>query len=90
MAKMDKEQLLLEMREACEHVGYKIRFERGDFNGGACILHEERLLVINKRSTIEKKLATIAGVLADVGVDSVFLKPAVRAYIEDELAKASQ
>ena len=87
MSSIAKEQMLEELREACEHVGYRLRFEKGDFNGGACILKEERLLIVNKRFTIDKKLNTIARALGELGVDFVYLKPAVRSFIEDELRK---
>jgi hypothetical protein len=87
---MLKEQLLQELREVCEQLGYRLRFERGDFSGGACILKEERLLLVNKRFTIERKLSSLARAIGEIGIESVFLKPAVRAFIEDELAKARQ
>lgn len=82
-----KEQLLEELREACEHLGYRLRFEKGDFSGGACILREERLLIVNKRFGIERKLTTIARALGELGVETMYLKPAVRMFIEDELSK---
>ena len=31
---MKKEILLEELREVCKHIGYTIRFEKGDFDGG--------------------------------------------------------
>jgi len=87
MTTIAKDVLLQELREACELLGYRLRFEKGDFNGGACILKEEKLLLINKRFSLERKLSTLARVLGEIGIDSVFLKPAVRSFIEDEMAK---
>ena len=89
MKSIDKEQMLQELRETCELLGYRLRFERGDFSGGACILKDEKLLLINKRYSIERKLATLARALGEIGTESVFLKPAVRGFIEDELAKST-
>lgn len=87
---LHKEQILEELREACGQLGYRLRFERGDFSGGACILKDEKLLLVNKRFSIERKLSSIARALGEIGIDAVFLKPAVRAFIEDEVAKAGQ
>ncbi len=87
MAGMDNEALLEELRETCEHLGYKIRYEKGDFDGGHCILKEERLLIVNRRFTIEKKITTVARALGELGVDAVFVKPAVRALIDKEREK---
>ncbi len=85
---MDSEAMLEELRETCEHLGYKIRYEKGDFDGGHCILKEERLLVVNRRFTTEKKIATVARALSELGVDAIFVKPAVRELIDKENGKS--
>ncbi|MFA6234335.1 MAG: hypothetical protein WC824_09185 [Bacteroidota bacterium] len=87
MSGMDNEALLEELRETCEHLGYKIRYEKGDFDGGHCILKEERLLVVNRKFTTEKKIITVARALSELGVDAIFVKPAVRELIEKEREK---
>lgn len=86
---MKKELLFEELRETCEHMGYKLRSEKGDFSGGACILKDERQIVINKRWPIEIRLSTIARAMGEIGIEDVFMKPAVRAYVEDEIAKSA-
>jgi hypothetical protein len=87
MSGMENEALLEELRETCENLGYKIRYERGDFNGGHCILKEERLLIVNRKFTTEKKIITIARALSELGVDAIFVKPAVRDLIDKERDK---
>ena len=87
MSGMDKEALLEELREACEQLGYTIRYEKGDFDGGHCILNEKRLLVVNKRFTVERKITTVARALGELGVDAIFVKPAVRELIDREREK---
>ncbi len=84
---MKKEILLEELREACQHVGYSLRFEKGDFEGGSCILREKKLLIVNKRFTLDKKLSSIARALGELGIEEMYLKPVVRDYIEDEMSK---
>ena len=87
MSGMDKEALLEELRETCEQLGYTIRHEKGDFDGGHCILKEKRLLVVNKRFTVERKITTVARALGELGVDAIFVKPAVRELIDREREK---
>ena len=87
MSAMDKEAMLEELRETCEQLGYTIRYEKGDFDGGHCILKEKRLLVVNRKFTIEKKITTVAAALAELGVDAIFVKPAVRELIDREREK---
>jgi hypothetical protein len=90
MPKIDREALLEELRETCEHLGYSIRYEKGDFNGGHCILKEQRLLVVNRKFTVERKIITIAKALSELGVDAIFVKPAVRDLIETEREKSER
>ncbi len=71
-------------------MGLKIRFETGNFEGGYCLLREEKMLVINRRTTIPRKNKTLALGLYEYGLDNTFVSPAVRLAIEDEVAKALQ
>ena len=71
-------------------MGLKIRFETGNFEGGYCLLREEKMLVINRRSTIPRKNRTLALGLSEFGLGNIFIAPALREAIEDELAKARQ
>ena len=86
---MTHEQILRELEELAEKSGISVRYEKGDFDGGYCILKAERIIVINKRLAGQKRTSILAQALAEVGIEELYLKPAVREFIEDELAKAS-
>ena len=68
----------------------KIRFETGNFEGGYCLLREEKMLVINRRTTIPRKNRTLSLGLNEFGLENIFISPALREAIEDEVAKAVQ
>ena len=87
---MTQDQLLKELEELAEKSGISIRFEKGDFDGGYCILKDERIIVINRRLALQKRTSVLAQALAEVGIEEIYLKPAVREYIEDELAKVAR
>lgn len=87
---MTHEQILSELEQLANHCGISIRYEKGDFDGGYCVLKEERLVVINKRLSPGRRASVLAQGLAEVGVDEIYLKPVIREYIEDELAKAAR
>ncbi len=87
---MTHEQILRELEELAKKSNVGIRYEKGDFEGGYCVLKTERMIVINKRLMVARRASVLARGLAEVGVDSVYLKPAIREFIEDELAKASK
>jgi hypothetical protein len=83
----DKEILLQEMREICQLLGYNLRMEKGDFRGGHCLLKNERLLIINKRLSLDAKLVSLARALGELELETVYIKPGIRQFIEDEVAK---
>ena len=87
---MTNEQILSELEQLASNCGISLRYEKGDFDGGFCVLRAERLIVINKRLAPARRASVLAQGLADVGIDEVYLKPAIREYIEDELAKVAR
>ena len=87
---MTHEQILSELEQLAENCGITIRYEKGDFDGGYCVLKAERLIVINKRLALARRTSVLAQGLAEVGIDELYLKPVVREYIEDELAKVAK
>lgn len=87
---MTQDQLLKELENLAEKSGIAIRFEKGDFDGGYCVLKDERIIVINKRLALQKRTSILAQALAEVGIEEIYLKPAVREFIEDELAKVAR
>lgn len=87
---MTQEQMTRELEALAANSGIGIRYEKGDFEGGYCILKAERLIMVNKKLAPPRKASILAQGLAEIGIDEVYLKPAVREFIEDELAKATR
>ena len=84
---MTHDELFEELKSLASQLGLPIRFEQGDFEGGLCLVNDARVIIVNKRAAVPKRVATLAAALAQCDLDSVFVKPAVREAIEDELAK---
>lgn len=80
-------QLLAELEEIVQRLGYKLRYEKGNFEGGYCLLKESRLFVINSRNEAEKRAAIIAKNITELGIDDIYIKPQVREVIERENSK---
>ena len=87
---MKHEELVLELEALATQLGITIRYEKGDFEGGYCILRAQQLLLINKRLTPARKASLLAIALEEIGVENTFVKPALRAFIEDEARKAER
>ena len=77
-------QTLNELEEVVQRLGYKLRYEKGNFEGGYCLLKESNLFVINSRKEIERKIIIICKNLKEMGIDHIFVKPNVREIIEKE------
>ena len=84
---MKHEELIAELEQLAAQLGIAVRYEKGDFEGGYCILKTERILLINKRLMPNKKASVCALALSEIGIDNLFIKPAVREFIEDEVAR---
>ena len=84
---MKQDDLLQELHEAARQLGVTIRYEKGDFEGGYCILKSEKLLLVNKRLLPNRRASVLALAINELGLENLFLKPAVRQYIEDEATR---
>ena len=87
---MKHEALIQELHEVASQLGVTIRYERGDFEGGYCILRDQKLLLVNRRLFPAKKASVLAIAMHEIGLEDMYLKPVVREYIEDEIARASR
>ncbi len=83
---MNQQQTYDEMKLVAEQIGLTVRVEMGDFDGGICTVKEKRVILINRRHPLAKRVHVMAKALNQAGLDDVFLKPALREAIEDELA----
>lgn len=77
------ETILQDLKSLANQMGATVRFERGDFKGGYCILKESKVIVINKLSSTQRKVMTLAAALNELGIDSVYMPPRLREIIEE-------
>lgn len=70
--------------EAARKLGLTVRSENGNFKGGRCMVAGEPVLMLNKRHPPEVRLAVLARGLRDLPVETIYLKPSVRAALEEE------
>lgn len=79
------ENVLLDLKSLADQMGVKVRFERGDFNGGYCLVKENKIIVINKLATLQRKVVTLSKALKEIGINDIYLTPKLREVI-DEMA----
>jgi hypothetical protein len=86
---MELGRLLEELVRAAERAGIAVRSEVFDPNlsdvkrprGGLCTLRGARLILVDAKLPLPERIATVAGALAEVDLDHLFLPPIVRATI---------
>ncbi|MBW8686622.1 hypothetical protein [Chitinophaga rhizophila] len=54
---------------------YELRFEKGTFNSGYCVLEHKKVVVINKFLNLEGRINTLLDILASMGLDDTLLSP---------------
>jgi hypothetical protein len=77
------ESILQDLKQLAQEMGAKVRFERGDFKGGYCIVREDKTIVINKLSTLQKKIMILTTALKDLGINEHFIQPKIREIIDE-------
>ncbi|OKS87692.1 hypothetical protein [Mucilaginibacter polytrichastri] len=53
--------------------GYKVRYEKGNFKTGACLLQSSRMIVVNKFSNLESKIQALAELIRGTDIDQKLL-----------------
>lgn len=79
---MDTQQIIDELEQTAQQLGFEVRREKGDFRGGRCQKGDTELIMLNKRHLPETQLAVLAEALRNMPIDTVYLKPAVREALE--------
>ena len=49
--------------------GYRVRYEKGNFKTGACLLLNNRIIVVNKFSNLESKIHAIVELVRELELD---------------------
>jgi len=79
--------ILDELEQISQRIGYTVRYEKGDFEGGYCVLKDAMLVVINSRNDIEKRISIVSKCLKQIGINDIFIRPNIRKIIDTESAK---
>jgi hypothetical protein len=77
------EEIIQELRSVASQLGASVRFEKGDFKGGYCLLKESKVIVINKNANLQRKAMILSAALKELGVDDIYLNPKLRELIEE-------
>lgn len=70
-----------------EDAGYIVRYERGNFQSGFCILEEKKVVVLNKFLPLEGRINTLIDLIPQVKIDPDLLSPESRKVLDDIMGR---
>jgi len=70
-----------------EQVGYVLRYERGSFQSGYCILEERRVVVLNKFLQIEGRINTLLELIPQLDINTDLLTDESKKLYLDIISK---
>ncbi len=76
---------LTKLEEFFKEQGYKVRYEKGSFRTGACMLQTTKVVVVNKFSNLEIKIQSLWNILLDIDIDSEVISEKFLPLYEDVL-----
>jgi len=77
------EEIIQDLKSIASQLGATVRFEKGDFKGGYCLIKESKVIVINKSTNLQRKATILSAALKELGVDEIYLNPKLREIIEE-------
>jgi hypothetical protein len=80
---------LEKIEKVLQETGYVVRYERGNFQSGYCILEEKKVLVLNKFLTLEGRINTLIDILPLLNLLPESLAPESRRVLENLLKPQS-
>jgi hypothetical protein len=79
---------LKKLEQLFEEARYIIRFEKGTFNSGYCVLEQKRVVVINKFLNMEGRINALSEILPSITVNEAELSTEMQKFYRQIVGKA--
>jgi hypothetical protein len=74
-------QFQLKLEEMIAESDYTLRYEKGNFKSGYCVLKDQKIMIINKFYTTEGKINALLEILRGVALDTTkFSEKSLKLY----------
>lgn len=61
--------LRAKLQDVLQNLGYKVRYEKGNFIGGDCLVEQQKMVVVNKFFPLENQVNTLIDILLELDPD---------------------
>ena len=78
---------LEKIEKILDEAKYIVRYERGTFQSGYCILEQKKVVVLNKFLPVEGRINTLIDIIPQLNVVIETLSPESRKMYDDLMAK---
>ncbi|MBK8548662.1 MAG: hypothetical protein IPL63_15305 [Saprospiraceae bacterium] len=82
---------LEKLEDLLEKIGYKVRYEKGNFNSGYCIVESTKIIVVNKFYNVEGRVMALLDILSSLEIDDNNLDPktltTLKGFLKETLEK---
>ena len=76
-------QFLLKLEDMIAESDYTLRYEKGNFKSGYCVLKDQKIIIVNKFYPIEGKINALMDILKNVALDTTrFTEKSLKVYEE--------
>jgi len=72
---------LEKLESLLKSLGFKLRYEKGNFKTGSCVLENNRVILVNKYSNLESKINSLADLLQRSETDDTLLEDKQKAFL---------
>lgn len=72
-----------------EQLDYKVRYEKGNFKSGYCIVEDRKIAVVNKFFDIEARVRTLLDILVTMEIDTANLEDSSRSFLNRLLSQSA-
>jgi hypothetical protein len=77
---------LEKLEKILDEAEYIVRYERGNFQSGYCILEQRKVVVLNKFLPLEGRISTLIDIIPQLKIAPEMLGPEVRRIYEEVLS----
>jgi len=82
-------QFLTKLEDLIAESDYILRYEKGNFKSGYCLLKEQKIMIVNKFFTVEGKINALLDILKNLELDPTrFSEKSLKLYEELHAAEA--
>jgi signal recognition particle subunit SEC65 len=60
---------LEKLEQLLKEVGFKVRYEKGNFKTGSCLIESSKIIVVNKFSNLKSKIISLIELIKNIDVD---------------------